>query len=118
MSTITVSLYLVKDGIKEVLEESSSNNQNPAPQPDATTDIQENDTLQWVLGTNSRISSIDSIVAGNGLTFTPIPTAANKWRCVVTGTVSATPYDYTVYVTASPDSKPYDPKIKVNPTGF
>lgn len=114
MSTITVSLYLVNN----VLEESSSNNQNPAPQPDATTDIQENDTLQWVLGTNSRISSIDSIAPGKGLTFDPLPTAANSWTCEVKGKIStADPYNYTVYVTASAggDSKPYDPKIRINP---
>ena len=109
MSTITVSLYLVGD----ILEESSSNSSNP-PQPEDITIINEGDTLQWVLGTNSGISSIDSIVAGSGLTFTPIPTAANNWTCVVTGTHSETPYDYTVYVTASPDSKRYDPKIKVS----
>ena len=112
MSTITVSLYL--EG--SVLKESSSNTTNPVPQPENTTVIISGDTLQWVLGTNSRISSIDSIVAGNGLTFTPIPTAANNWACVVTGTASETPYNYTVHVTASAGggSKRYDPKIKVS----
>ena len=58
MSTITVSLYLVKGDLKET----SSNNQPPIPpQLDATTDIVSGDTIIWVLGSNSGISSIDSI---------------------------------------------------------
>lgn len=112
MSVITVSLYLVKG----VLQESNSNS-SVGPGPHATTDIVSGDTITWVKGTDSGISSIDLIApVSPGLTFTPSP-IHGLTTYEVTGIDSKDPYNYNISYTpvGGLGSTINDPKIKINP---
>lgn len=113
MSTVIVSLYIVNGG----LEESSSSDTNPTPKPDATTQIAFDDSIQWVLGTNSGISSIDSITPKNDpQLFSTPPGALNNWTCKIGAPISKIPYDYTIcYTPVGGVQICTDPKIRVNP---
>ena len=96
VSPVIVSLFLVNG----VLEESCSNDTNPTPHPDAPTQIAFDGSIQWVLGTNSGISSIDSIKPKTyPQLFSTQPSTLNNWTCTVGAPVSEIPYVYNICYT-------------------
>lgn len=126
-----VYLFLVDvDGDDELQEADSFNG---IPSKNHVLETEQGDTIEWLLGNNSRINSIQNITAQEDILFAYTPTQEHQnpsvWHSQINSNAPVSspvnpltdPYSYTIKVL--PDGggnaqnvkvKCYDPKIKVN----
>lgn len=125
-----VYLFLVDvDGDDELQEADSFNG---IPSKSYILETEQGDTVEWLLGNNSRINSIQSITAHEDILFAYTPTQEHQnpsvWHSQINPNAPVSspvnpltnPYSYTVGIlpeggnAQNGDVKRFDPKIKVN----